>query len=79
MEVSGRPHALTILSPRAVEPGTHWRGGWVGPRESFEEQKNFLRLLGIEPRFLSRRAIISRHTDWAVLISELNFKHEKLL
>jgi len=27
MEVSGQLHA-----PAALTPGTHWIGGWVGPR-----------------------------------------------
>jgi hypothetical protein len=31
MEVSGQLHALATL-PRKKAPGTHWIGGWVGPR-----------------------------------------------
>jgi hypothetical protein len=33
-------------------PGTHYIGGWVGPRASMdvkEKEKNLLPLLGIEP------------------------------
>jgi hypothetical protein len=31
MEVSGQLHAPTALTQRKA-PGTHWIGGWVGPR-----------------------------------------------
>jgi hypothetical protein len=31
MEVSGQLHALAALPP-GKDPGTHWIGGWVGPR-----------------------------------------------
>jgi len=31
MEVSGQLHAMAI-SPPGKAPGTHWIGGWVGPR-----------------------------------------------
>jgi hypothetical protein len=32
MEVSGQLHAPAALPPRERDPGTHWIGGWVGPR-----------------------------------------------
>jgi hypothetical protein len=32
MEVSGQLHAPAALTPRERAPGTHWIGGWVGPR-----------------------------------------------
>jgi hypothetical protein len=32
MKVSGQLHAPAALSPRERAPGTHWIGGWVGPR-----------------------------------------------
>jgi hypothetical protein len=32
MEVSGQLHAPAALPPRERAPGTHWIGGWVGPR-----------------------------------------------
>jgi hypothetical protein len=31
-EVSGQRHAPAALYPPGKDPGTHWRGGWVGPR-----------------------------------------------
>jgi len=33
MEVSGQLHGLAALTWRK-RPGTHWIGGWVGPRAS---------------------------------------------
>jgi hypothetical protein len=32
MGVSGQRHAPAALYPREKTPGTHWIGGWVGPR-----------------------------------------------
>jgi hypothetical protein len=33
MEVGGQLHALAALPPEKEPlPGTHWIGGWVGPR-----------------------------------------------
>jgi hypothetical protein len=32
MRVSGQRHASAALWPLAKDPGTHWTGGWVGPR-----------------------------------------------
>jgi hypothetical protein len=32
MEVSGQPHAPAALPPKERTSGTHWIGGWVGPR-----------------------------------------------
>jgi hypothetical protein len=32
MEVSGQLHASAALPPREIAPGTHWIGGWVGPK-----------------------------------------------
>jgi hypothetical protein len=32
MEVTGQLHALAALPTGKEPPGTHWIGGWVGPR-----------------------------------------------
>jgi hypothetical protein len=32
MEVSGQLHVPAALLPKERAPGTHWIGGWVGPR-----------------------------------------------
>jgi hypothetical protein len=36
MEVSSQLHAQAALPPRKRAPGTHWIGGWVGPRAGLE-------------------------------------------
>jgi hypothetical protein len=38
MEVSGQRHALATLYPRGKDPGTHWTGGWVGPRAGLDAE-----------------------------------------
>jgi hypothetical protein len=35
MEVSGQPQDPVAL-PLGKTPGTHWTGGWVGPRAGLE-------------------------------------------
>jgi hypothetical protein len=39
------------FTPRKRAPGTHWIGGWVGPRAGLDdvEKRKVLPLLGIEP------------------------------
>jgi len=32
MEVSGQLHVPAAVPPGEIAPGTHWFGGWVGPR-----------------------------------------------
>jgi len=36
--VSGQQHAAAALYPPG-RPGTHFRGGWVGPRAGMDGQK----------------------------------------
>jgi len=36
MEVNGQFHAPAALPPGKVPPGTHWIGGWVGPRTGLD-------------------------------------------
>jgi hypothetical protein len=36
MEVSGQHHAPAALYPGERTPGTHWTGGWVGPRADLD-------------------------------------------
>jgi hypothetical protein len=37
-------------TPAALPPGTHWIGGWVGPRTGLDEveKRHFLPLPGLE-------------------------------
>jgi hypothetical protein len=39
MEVSGQLHAPAALPPGERAPGTHWIGGWVGPRAVLEAEE----------------------------------------
>jgi hypothetical protein len=34
--VSGQRHAPAALYPLEITPGTHWTGGWVGPRAGLD-------------------------------------------
>jgi hypothetical protein len=36
MEGSGQLHASATLPPEGKVSGTHWTGGWVGPRVSLD-------------------------------------------
>jgi hypothetical protein len=36
MAVSGQLHASAALSPLENVAGTHWVGGWVGPKVGLE-------------------------------------------
>jgi hypothetical protein len=36
--VSGERHVPAALYPRGKDPGTHWTGGWVGPRAGMDAE-----------------------------------------
>jgi hypothetical protein len=36
MGVSGQRHAPAALYPLGKNPGTHWIGGWMGPRAGLD-------------------------------------------
>jgi hypothetical protein len=38
MGVSGQRHASAALYPRGKDPGTHYTGGWVGPRAGLDTE-----------------------------------------
>jgi hypothetical protein len=40
MEVSGQLHYPAASRPGERAPGTHWIGGWVGPRAVLDEVVN---------------------------------------
>jgi hypothetical protein len=46
------------FTPGERAPGTHWIGGWVGPRAGLDdvEKRKFLTVPGLELRPLSRLA-----------------------
>jgi hypothetical protein len=51
-------HAPASFTPAERALGTHWIGGWVGPRAGLDdvEKKKFFTLLGLEIRSLGRPA-----------------------
>jgi hypothetical protein len=56
---ASRPGRFTPLPPpRERAYGTHWIGGWVGPRAGLDdvEKRKFLTLPGLELRPLARPA-----------------------
>jgi hypothetical protein len=63
MEVSGQLHAPTALLPTEAAPGTHWIGGWVGPRADVEE-KNSQPPLRIAPRSSDRPSHILKYINY---------------
>jgi hypothetical protein len=56
--VSGHLHGPVTLIPGKQPSGTHWIGGWVGPRADLDdvEKRKFLTLPGLELRLLGRPA-----------------------
>jgi hypothetical protein len=52
MELSGQLHTPATLPAGVMVPGTHWIGGWVGPRGGLDavEKRKLLKLSGFEPR-----------------------------
>jgi hypothetical protein len=79
---ASRPGRFT---PGERAPGTHWIGGWVGPRTGLDdvERRKFLTLPGLELRPLGRPARsqslyrLSRglHTIRPILVSFLLHQH----
>jgi hypothetical protein len=59
--LTSRPSRIT---PRERAPGTHWIGGWMGPRTDLDDVKKrqFLTLPGLD----FRPSVVSRYTDCAI-------------
>jgi hypothetical protein len=57
---------LSASRPGRFTPGTHWIGGWVGPRIDLDdvEKRKFLTLPGLKLRPV--QSIGCRYTDWAI-------------
>jgi hypothetical protein len=53
--MSGQRHAPIALPPGERAPGTHWVGGWVGPRAGLDnvEKRKLLTLPRLEHQPLS--------------------------
>jgi hypothetical protein len=59
LELSGQLHAPAAFTRGETASGTHWIGGWVGPRTGLDdvEKRKFLTLQGLELRPLCRPVI----------------------
>jgi hypothetical protein len=68
MEVSGQLHAPAALPPER-DPGTHWIGGWVGPRavlDAVVKKKIPGPRRESNPTTLLVQPVVQRYTDWAI-------------
>jgi hypothetical protein len=64
--VSGQRHAAAVLYSREKIPGTHWTGGWVGPRVGLDTEEKYSCLC--RGSNLDRPVVqsVTRHySDWA--------------
>ena len=61
--VSGQQHAPATLYPR-VRPGTHFIGGWVGPRAGLDQCGKPRPPQGFDPRTV--QPVASGYTDRAI-------------
>jgi hypothetical protein len=59
MGVGGQHHAPAALTPE--RPGTHWIGGWVGPRTGLDGCEKPRPQPGFDPRTV--QPLASRYTD----------------
>jgi hypothetical protein len=58
--VGGQRHAPAALPP-GKRPGTHFIGGWMGPRADLDGCGKISPVLGFDPR--SVQSVASRYTD----------------
>jgi len=58
----GQRHAPAALYPRE-RPGTHYTGGWVGPRAGLDRSGKSRPPLGFNPRAI--QPVASRYTGYA--------------
>jgi hypothetical protein len=69
MEVSGQLHAPATLPPRERDPGTHWVGGWVGPRAALDAVVKW-KIPSPRRESKSRTSIVQplaqRYTNWTI-------------
>jgi hypothetical protein len=69
MEVSGQLHAPASLPPRERAPGTHWIGGWVGPKAVMDAvMKGKIPSSRWESNSVTPivQPVAQRYTDWAI-------------
>jgi hypothetical protein len=68
MGVSGQRHAPAALYPRERTPGTHWTGGWVGPRAGLDTEDRGKILCPCRESNLDRpvvQPVVRHYTAWA--------------
>jgi hypothetical protein len=68
MRVSGQCHSLAMLYPQGRDPGTHWTGGWVGPRTSLDTEargKILFLCWGSNPNRPAIQSVVRHYADWA--------------
>jgi hypothetical protein len=78
MGVSGQRHASAALYPRGKDPGTHWIGGWVGPRAGLDAEARRKILRPCPASNLDRpvvQPVVRHYTAWATAASVINWKH----
>jgi hypothetical protein len=63
--VSGQLHAPAALLPRKEPPGTHWMGGWVGPRASLDDVEKIYDPTGTRTPDPSIVQPVASRTDYA--------------
>jgi hypothetical protein len=77
MKASGQLHdAVALPPPRKISPGTHWVGGWVGPRaglDAVSKRKIPSPRWESNPDHQIAQPVVSRHTDWAIPASTNTF------
>jgi hypothetical protein len=80
MEVSGQLHAPAALPPRERAPGTHWIGGWVGPRavpDVVVKRKIPSPRRESNPRTPIVQPVAECYTDWAITADHKEQSREK--
>jgi hypothetical protein len=65
--VSRQRHVPAALYPRGRDPGTHWTGGWVGPRAGLDINRGKILCLcrGSNPDRPVVQSVVRHCTDWA--------------
>jgi hypothetical protein len=65
---SALERGVVSTTPRPLypqeRPGTHWTGGWVGPRAGVDVCEKSRPPTGFDPRTV--QPVASRYTDWAI-------------
>jgi hypothetical protein len=67
MGVSGQRYAPAALYPRGKNPGTHWIGGWVGPRAGLDAgaRRKICPCWGSNLDRPIDQPVVSHYTAWA--------------